>query len=64
MWLKTPLKGVYVSVGDSEYFVPKHLSLFSLADDIVEITVYSVSKRKLAEITKVVERKKVPLLAF
>ena len=55
----TSKKGVYVSVGDSEYFVPKHLSLFSLADDIVEITVYSVSKKKkLAEITKVVERKK------
>ncbi len=55
----TSKKGVYVSVGDSEYFVPKQLSLFSLADDIVEITVYSVSKKKkLAEITKVVERKK------
>jgi len=55
----TSKKGVYVSVGDSEYFVPMHLSMFSLADDDVEITVYSVSKKKkLAEITKVIERKK------
>ena len=31
----TSKKGVYVSVGNSEYFVPMHLSRFSLTDDNV-----------------------------
>ena len=61
----TSKKGVYVSVGDSEYFVPIHLSMFSLADDNVEIAVYSVSrKKKLAEITKVIKRKKNSFVGF
>ena len=61
----TSKKGVYVSVGDSEYFVQMHLSMFSLVDDNVEIAVYSVSrKKKLAEITKVIKRKKNSFVGF
>jgi len=61
----TSRKGVYVSVGDVEYFVPTHLSMFSLTGDDVEITVYSVSKKKkLAEITTVIKRKKDSFVGF
>ena len=61
----TSRKGVYVSVGDVEYFVPTHLTMFSLSGDDVEITVYSVSKKKkLAEITKVIKRKKDSFVGF
>jgi ribonuclease R len=61
----TSRKGVYVSVGDFDYFVPIHLSMFSLTGDDVEITVYSVSKKKkLAEITKVIKRKKDAFVGF
>ena len=61
----TSRKGVYVSVGDVEYFVPAHLTMFSLTGDDVEITVYSVSKKKkLAEITTVIKRKKDSFVGF
>lgn len=61
----TSRKGVYVSVGEIDYFVPIHLSMFSLTGDDVEISVYSVSKKKkLAEITKVIKRKKDSFVGF
>ncbi len=61
----TSKKGVYVSAGDIDYFVPIHVSMFSLTGDDVEISVYSVSKKKkLAEITKVIKRKKDSFVGF
>ena len=55
----TSKKGVYVSVGEIEYYVPSQFSMFSLSGDEVEICVYSISKKKkLAEITNVIKRKK------
>jgi len=55
----TSKKGVYITVENVEYFVPASQSMFSLAGDEVELSVYSVSKKKkLAEVTNVIKRKK------